>query len=402
MREATTNLRGTGHSCNARAATGERKHDRLAQGFVMRLLVVATEILLPDAHGGATHVRELVRHLETRADVLLLARTGSHGDRIAAIGRPMRRLPGPLRTIDAGLGMPAALEVARRFRPDGIYERCTSYGLGAMLGRALDVPLITMVLDQRYSWLSLLGAGRLIATNTDLVPRAVRHKAVQVSWGANESLFRPGLDEEAREARAAHALGEAYVVGYSGSFKPWHGVLGLVRAAAELRDENIVFLLVGDGPQRGEAESLARSLGVRDRIRFTGAVDYESVPGVLAAADVCVAPFEPHLHGPSRKRGFTLDPLKVFEYLAMGKPTITIRADNIEALFTDGEEITLVGPGRHDELAAAIRGLRSSPTRAAAQALAGRARVLAHHTWDAHALHLMKLFRDIISERAAA
>ncbi len=364
----------------------------------MRILVVATEILLPDRHGGSTHVRELVHHLRDHGETLLLARRGSRGDGVAPIGRPMRRFPAALRHLDAVRNLPSALREARTFAPDVIYERCTSYGLGAMLGRGLGVPLITMVLDQRYSWLSLLQARHLIATRLDLIPAPVRHKAVQVSWGANESLFSPELPGDS--VRERYGLADACVVGYSGSFKPWHGVEGLVRAAAELADRDVRYLLVGDGPRRGPAEALARRLGVADRFVFTKAVDYERVPELLAAADICVAPFEPQLHGPSRKQGFTLDPLKVFEYLALGKPTITVRAANIEALFDDAEHLLLVGPGQPPELARGIARFVDDPAFARRTARAGRARVLAHHTWGAHARQLAGLFRDLLGSSA--
>lgn len=361
----------------------------------MRILVVATEILLPDHHGGSTHVQELAHHLGEHGPALVLARRGSSGEGIAPVGRPMPRLAA-LRQASALANLPAALPVARRFAPHAIYERCTSYGLGALLSRALGVPLLTMILDQRYSWLSLVRARRLVATRLDLVPAVVRHKAVQVSWGANAELFSPAIS--GAPARARHGLGDAFVVGYSGSFKPWHGVDVLVEAAAHLRDRPVKFLLVGDGPERERLVARAEALGLRGRFVLTGAVPYARVPEELAAADVCVAPFVPERHGPSRARGFVLDPLKVFESLALGKPTITIRAANIEALFRDGEHLRLVPPGDPPALARAIAEVMDDPARTRAMAAAGHDLVIARHTWRAHAAQLVELFRAMRRE----
>jgi glycosyltransferase involved in cell wall biosynthesis len=366
----------------------------------MRTLVVATDTLLPDHHGGSTHVQELARHLGEHGPTLVLARRGSSDEgaaevTIAGVGRPMPRLSA-LRQVGALASLRAALPVAKRFAPDAIYERCTSYGLGALLGQALGVPVLTMILDQRYSWVSLALARRLVATRLDLVPAVVRHKAVQVSWGANAERFRPDLP--GAPARARYGLGDAFVVGYSGSFKPWHGIDVLVDAAAHLRDRPVRFLLVGDGPERAELEGRAEALGLRDRFVLTGAVPYAEVPGLLAAADLCVAPFVPARHGPSRTRGFVLDPLKVFEYLALQKPTVTIQAANIEALFTDGEHLRLVPPEKPAALARAIAEAMDDPAAAAARARAGHERVLARHTWRAHATQLQGLFRQIRRE----
>jgi len=361
----------------------------------MRILVVATEILLPDHHGGSTHVQELARHLGEHGPTLVLARRGSTGEGLAAVGRPMPRLA-MLRQAIAWANLPAALPVARAFGPHAIYERCTSYGLGALLSRALGVPLLTMILDQRYSWLSLVHAQRLVATRLDLVPATVRHKAVQVSWGANAELFSPAIS--GAPARERYGLGDAFVVGYSGSFKPWHGVDVLVEAAADLRERSVKFLLVGDGPERSALEARVAALGLRDRFVLTGALPYDHVPEALAAADVCVAPFVPERHGPSRARGFVLDPLKVFESLAMQKPTITIRAANIEALFHDGEHLRLVPPGEPVALAQAIAEAMDEPEQARAMARAGHDLVIARHTWRAHATQLVELFRAMRDE----
>ncbi len=365
----------------------------------MRILVVATEIRLPDRHGGSTHVGELVGHLREHGPTLLLARRDSHGEGLAPVGRPMPRLAA-LRQVSALANVPSALTAARTFDPDVIYERCTSYGLGAVLSRVLGIPLLTMILDQRYSWLSLLQARRLVATRLDLVPRAVRHKAVKVSWGANAERFDASLD--GAPVRARHGLGDDFVVGYSGSFKPWHGVDVLVDAAARLADRSVRFLLVGDGPLRSELERRVAALGLADRFVFTGSVPYDEVPAQLAAADVCVAPFVPERHGPSRRRGFVLDPLKVFEYLAQRKPTITIRAANIEALFDDGEHLQLVTPGDPAALADAIAHAMDHPEDTAAAAAAGHARVLERHTWRAHAQQLVELFTQMRAEAGSA
>lgn len=363
----------------------------------MRILVVAPDILLPDSHGGSTHVQELVGGLRRHGDVLLLAREGSHAEGTAGVGRPLRRFPAALRHADAVRTLPRALAAARAFGPEVIYERCTAYGLGAMIGLALRVPHLTMVLDQRYSWLSLLRARRLVATRLDIVPAAVRDKAVKVSWGANPDVFDASLD--GAPARRELGLGDAFVVGYSGSFKPWHGVELLADAAERLRDRDVRFLLVGDGDGRAALERDVASRGLADRFVFTGAVPYEEVPRLLAAADACVAPFRPELHGPSRTHGFSLDPLKVFETMALGKPTITIRAANIAALFDDGEHLLLFEPGDVPQLAAAIARLQDDRAFARALAERGRARVLARHTWAAHADQLVGLFHEMLAER---
>lgn len=357
----------------------------------MRILVVAPTIKVPDTHGGSTHVGELTAALARRAEVCLLAAAGSSGPGVVAVGHRTTRVP-VLRTLAVLADFPAAYAAARAFAPHAIYERGHAYGLGALLARALGVPSIAMVLDEHYSRLSLWTAKRLIATNTDLVPPAWRYKAVKVSWGANAERFRPDVDPAPARARLGIA-GRCTVV-YTGSFRAWHGIDTIIDAAARL-DDSWRFVLVGDGPERPALEARAAAAGAAGRIVFTGAVAYDEVPGIVAAADACVAPFDPSLHPLSRERGFTLDPLKVFEYLAAGKPTVTVRAGNIEGLFDDGVHLRMIAPRDVDALVTNLIDLRARPAAAAALGAAGRARVLERYTWQAHADQLMRLFAEI-------
>jgi len=363
----------------------------------MRILLVATDVQVPGNHGGSTHVSELFAGLSKRADTLLLARHDSEGARVVPLGKPLRHHKKVLRQLDSAALFPRAWREVRSFRPDVIYERCSSYGLGALLSVAFDAPLLTMVLDERFSWLSLLRADKLVASRLDMIPRAVRAKGELVHWGANVERFAADLDYEAARAAAGFSAGD-FVIGYSGSFKRWHGLSALVEVADRWRDPKVRFLMVGDGPCRPEIEAALGERGLVDRFVFTGSLPYEQVPGRLVAADVCVAPFDPTEHTPSRERGsFVLDPLKVFEYLAQQKPAVTIRADNLLNIFRDGEHLRLYAPGDVDELLRCLRWVYDHGDEAAQMAWRGRELVLAKYTWQAHADHLYRLFERMLA-----
>lgn len=362
----------------------------------MRILLVATDVQVPGSHGGSTHVIELFAGLSKRADTLLLARADSEGDQVVPLGKPLRHKRQLLRQVDPALLFPRAWRAARAFRPDVIYERCSSYGLGAMLSAAFDAPLLTMVLDERFSWLSLLRANKLVATRLDLIPRAVRKKAELVHWGANVERFAATLDRDAARASAGFGADD-FVVAYSGSFKRWHGLEALVEVADRWRDPAVRFLMVGDGPCRVEIEAQLRQRGLADRFVFTGSLPYDAVPSRMMAADVCVAPFDPTRHGPSRERGsFVLDPLKVFEYLAQEKPAVTIRAENLLNIFKDGEHLRLYAPGDVAELLSCLVWVHDHRDEAAVMARRGRELVLEKYTWQAHADHLYRLFEGML------
>ena len=135
----------------------------------MRLLFVAPNILVPGTNGGSTHVTEVVHGLRKQHDVLLAARYRSHGHQTLASGAGTAGHPGkyPLAAYHAARIYPHA----RKFRPQAIYERFSAQGAGIMLGRALRIPVISMVLDNHATTLTLAGANKLITTAPHLVPK---------------------------------------------------------------------------------------------------------------------------------------------------------------------------------------------------------------------------------------
>ena len=158
-------------------------------------------------------------------------------------------------------------------------------------------------------------------------------------WGANVDRFGPNV-----ERKPLPIPDDRSVVVFSGSFRPWHGADMLVRCAAKLPDA--FFLFVGDGPRLGEAIALADELGVSERVLFTGAVPYDEVPAYLKWADVGVAPYQPARLGPMQL-GFFWSPLKIFEYMAMGLPVVSLDVAPLREIVRESEG-TLVSEGDID------------------------------------------------------
>lgn len=355
---------------------------------------MASNIRVPDVHGGSTHVAELCHHLRRRHDVLLIARRGSSGVGTLAAGRAAAA---PFKHAAALAALPTVFDAVRRFGPDIIYERCSSYGLGALLAAALRRPLLCMCLDEQRSPLSLWRADRIIATLPDLVPAAFRHKTVRVRWGVNSELFAPDVEPEPLRERLG--LGAGPIVAYAGSFKSWHGLEDLVEAAALLGDSGAHYVLIGEGPERGALERRIAARGLTRAFHLPGPVPYPAVPSYLAAADICVAPYRPDRHRLGRRHGLVLDPLKVLEYLAMRKPVVTLRAPNVERLFRDGEDLLMVPPGDPGALAAALRRLYDDPALRDALGASGRLLVVERYTWRHHVEELEAIFRELVRER---
>jgi glycosyltransferase involved in cell wall biosynthesis len=187
------------------------------------------------------------------------------------------------------------------------------------------------------------------------------------------------------------ARGSTPVVAYAGHLYPWKGVDVLLEALGRLPHvHGVVF-----GGHEGDTDmtrvrALADRLGLSDRVTFAGFVPRAELPDRLAAADVCVLPT---LDTPSAR--YTC-PLKMFEYMAAGRPIVASDLPPIRDVLVHNVNARLVPPGDAAALARAVDALVGDPDGAAQ--LAQRARADAEqYSWDRRAQRLDGLFAQVLS-----
>lgn len=243
---------------------------------------------------------------------------------------------------------------AREFHADIIYERYNLFLLaGAMLKRRLGIPLLLEVnspLAEERGRFGGLGLPRLARwaesrawRDADFVLPVTKVLAGHVAAagvpaeriavipnGINRAHFATAPSTE--NAKQHLGLAGALVLGFTGFIRDWHGVDRVIRwMATSAAPANAMLMVVGDGPVRADLERLASELHLRDRVRFTGVIDRDRVPEHVAAFDIALQPaVVPYA-----------SPLKLFEYLALGKPVIAPRQPNIEEILGDGENALL-------------------------------------------------------------
>ena len=192
---------------------------------------------------------------------------------------------------------------------------------------------------------------------------APRDRVVVLPNGVNLARFHAAIDGTA--VRCRYGLECKTVIGFSGSLKPWHGVDLLLRAFAsvhailndykpgrnggEAGNAGLHLLIIGDGPQRELLMRQSSELGVSAAVTFTGPVPHAEIPTHLAALDIAVAPY-------ISSDGFYFSPLKVMEYLAMGRATIAPMLGQLPSLLQGaaGPCGLLYRPDDQHELAAAL------------------------------------------------
>ena len=178
-------------------------------------------------------------------------------------------------------------------------------------------------------------------------------------------------------------------VAYAGHFYSWKGADVVIEALARL--PRVHGLLIGGRPTDFDLDrlrALAGARGVTGRVTFTGLVAPSEVGPLLARADVLALPTVdmPYARYTS--------PLKLFEYMAAGRPIVASDLPALREIVEQGRTATLVAPGDPEALAAGVRSLLDDPVRADRIARAAFDAV-ERYSWARRAERLERLFDEV-------
>lgn len=249
-------------------------------------------------------------------------------------------------------------KLIRKHRPDCIYERYNLYfPSGIWAKKRYKLPLLLEVnaplyaersehdsiqlngladWSERYVW----NSADYVLPVTGVLARKVIEKGVSedrifvIPNGINFDKFVADGDrlrELAKRHRKEYQLGEKLVLGFTGFVREWHRLDRVLDVIAANQDQNWHLFLVGDGPAREELERTAQSLGITDRMTITGIVGRDQMPGLVATFDIALQPDVVEY----------ASPLKLFEYLALGKAILAPSSENICEILTDEENALL-------------------------------------------------------------
>ncbi|MCG3119517.1 MAG: D-inositol-3-phosphate glycosyltransferase [bacterium] len=287
-------------------------------------------------------------------------------------------------------------------RLDWVYERYALFSYaGIRLAREFGVPHILEVNaplayeQEKMRGLELKDLAREtehhIFRHTDrviVVSRELQEYVASCGVPAEHILLLPNAVDPQRFAaagnpetlRARCGYNGKCVIGFVGSLKPWHGTETLLAAFREVHATraNTHLLIVGDGPGRAELAQYAQDHGFQEAVTFTGNVPHEDIPGYIAAMDVTVAPYKPY-------ENFYYSPIKIFEYMIMGKPVVAGRIGQVEEVIVDGETGVLFEPGNIRQLAATLLQLTNDAPLCQRLGEKARAWVRQERTWENNA-----------------
>jgi glycosyltransferase involved in cell wall biosynthesis len=339
---------------------------------------------------------------------------------------PLRHLAMPMSMNVSRLqarAVQAGLAVGSSFRPTLIYQRLAlGDSTGAMLAERLGIPLVVEYNGSEIWASKHWGGGRTFAQDFHLAEELMIERAdalVTISEVLRDELVSRGVPEsrvawypncidpgvfcpqrfqpaetDALRARLGIPLGST-VITFLGTFGDWHGAEVFATAAAQIATDSSLakmhFLFIGDGRRRRQCEETMAPAVTAGRATFAGLVPQHEAPLYLAASDIFVSP---HVPNPDGTRFFG-SPTKLFEYMAMQRPIIASRLEQVGEVLSHGKTALLVTPGDVGELAAAIRRLHADPALGVSISEASRAEALMKYTWDTHVEHIAQCIAAI-------
>ncbi|MFC1948661.1 glycosyltransferase family 4 protein [Chloroflexota bacterium] len=245
----------------------------------------------------------------------------------------------------------------REFKPDILIGDCilTTY-LGYRAARKHGIPTVYYVLDINhrlipFKFLQSLGkliesrnigsADLVLAINKGLRGYTIQMgaepgKAAVLTAGTDTKRFSQGADS--RKIRKQYGINQDDLLLF---FVGWiHHFNGLKEVAVEIARQgrpNIKLLVVGDGDGFNELQEVREKYGLHERFILAGRKPYEEIPQLLSAADICLLPAYPD--EPIMQN---IVPIKMYDYLAAGKPIIATKLPGIMKEFGEDSGIVYV------------------------------------------------------------
>ena len=247
----------------------------------------------------------------------------------------------------------------REFQPDVIigFGIINTY-LASKIGKKCKIPFVCYWIDVLHTLISIrqlqfLGrylekstikkSSKVITINKKLAEfvtelGAAKEKTCVIGAGIDLAMFNPKLD--GYEVRRTYGIKEDDIVlFFMGWLYHFSGLKEVAMELAKIKNEkpNVKLLIVGDGDAFDDLQKIREKYNLDGQMILTGKQPYERIPEFLAAADICLLPAYP-----TEKIMQDIVPIKMYEYMTMGKSVITTKLPGIMKEFGKGHGVIYV------------------------------------------------------------
>ena len=247
----------------------------------------------------------------------------------------------------------------REFKPDVIvgFGIINAY-LASKIGNKCGIPFVYYWIDVLHTLITIkhvqfLGrhlekwtiknSSKVITINKKLAEfvtklGADKEQTCVIGAGIDLARFNPKLD--GYKVRKNYGIKkDDFVLFFMGWLYDFSGLKEVAIELAKIKDEkpDVKLLIVGDGDAFDDLQRIRAECDLDSQMILTGKQPYESIPKFLAAADICLLPAYPN-----EKIMQDIVPIKMYEYMAMGKPVITTKLPGVMKEFGEDQGVIYV------------------------------------------------------------
>ena len=198
----------------------------------------------------------------------------------------------------------------------------------------------------------------------------------------------------ASRVRSISEVGGPVDVVFLGKIERRKGVHTAIAVLKYLQNSRLA--VIGDGDWMGEAQALAASLGVKNRVEFTGYVPPSRVAGHLARAKIALCPLPADLDSVSAE--YT-SPMKIVDYMAAGVPVVATDLPSVREAVGCPAAACLVPSDDPQAMADCVAELLEDPDHRQRLIEAGHS-MLSARSWNARADIIANLAEEVVTARS--
>ena len=366
--------------------------------------------------GQYVHVEELTEALKKQGHELIFVAprqidSSNFGDDAGFVDVLKKNLPAFIyELLELGYSLYVFVKlffVILKFKPDFIYERYNLYmPAGIWAKKLFDIPLLLEVnaplfderkkfdgiviswlakWSERYAWRNADKVLAVTAVLGDIVNKEdiSPNKIVIIPNGINPERFEKALDTDIAKLRLG--LEGKLVLGFTGFVRKWHRldvVLSLL-----INKPSRHLLVVGDGPDRSAILERAHEIKVDNQVTITGVVERNDVASYVSAFDIALQ---------SDVTDYA-SPLKLFEYMVLGKAIVAPDKENIKEVLTDNIDVIFYKQNNVESLLKSIEVLcEDNKLRKNIGGQAKRTVFNKNHTWESNAQQVCEIAQTLI------
>ena len=291
-------------------------------------------------------------------------------------------------------------------RADFIYECFAFFNFaGALIARWMNIPLVVEVNElsghRRVRAQCFVGIARciekfvfnradLIITVSDFLNEEIKKivstqkRIVTIPNGVPKKwLDEQPAKKETEHLRRQYGLSGKKVICFIGGLVRWHNFDLLLEVMKSLQEDipEAVLIILGDGPMKGYILARVHELGIKNgSVLLVGAIPHNRIPEYLSLADVAVIPETNNFRSP----------IKMFEYMAMGKPVVAPRMPAIEAVISHEKDGFLFEPGECISLKKYLSIVLLNSDLSQKIGSKAKGKIFSSFTWENHTNNILK------------